>query len=114
VLDKPPPDRRVERGRKDAVDALRVYVAAYNGTGTGASFSDYEAKILQGSRQFDQETTFDYEVEAPQSDLNAGVRTDGVITFGKVDPSQPLQVRFEWYSDNYDVTPKAIVFQVAP
>ena len=42
------------------------------------------------------------------------MRTDGVITFGKVDPSQPLQVRFEWYSDNYNVTPKAIVFQVAP
>jgi hypothetical protein len=59
-------------------------------------------------------SSFDYEVEAPQSDLNAGVRTDGVITFGKVDPSQPLQVRFEWYSDNYNVTPKAIVFQVAP
>ena len=36
------------------------------------------------------------------------------LTFGKVEPSQPMEVRFEWYSDNYDVTPKAIVFQVAP
>ncbi len=50
----------------------------------------------RSSRQFDQETTFDYEVKAPQSDLNAGVRTDGVVTFGKVDPAQPLEVRFEW------------------
>ncbi len=95
-------------------ETTRVYVAAYNGTGTGASFYDFDAKILQGSSQFDQETTFDYEVEAPQSDLNAGVRTDGVITFGRADPSQPLQVRFEWSSDNYDVTARPIVFRVEP
>ncbi len=93
-------------------DTTRVYVSVYNGTGTGASFYEYDAKILQGSRQFDQETTFDYEVKAPQTDLRPGVRTDGVVTFGKVNPSQPLQVRFEWYSDNYNVTAKPIVFQV--
>ncbi len=95
-------------------DTTRVYVSVYNGTGAGASFSDYDAKILQGSRQFDQETTFDYEVKAPQTDLRPGVRTDGVVTFGKVDPSQPLEVRFEWYSDNYNITAYPIVFQVKP
>ncbi len=95
-------------------DTTRVYVSVYNGTGAGASFSDYDAKILQGSRQFDQETTFDYEVKAPQTDLRPGVRTDGVVTFGKVDPSQPLEVRFEWYSDNYNITAHPIVFQVKP
>ena len=102
--------KKVEFGE----DTTRVYVAAYNGTGTGASFYDFDAKILQGSQQFDQETTFDYEVEAPQSDLNAGVRTDGVITFGKADPSQPMEVRFEWSSDNYDVTTRPLVFRVEP
>lgn len=95
-------------------DTTRVYVSVYNGTSTGASFYDYDAKILQGSRQFDQETTYDYEIKAPQTDLRPGVRTDGAVTFGKVDSSQPLQVRFEWYSDNYNITAHPIVFQVQP
>jgi len=95
-------------------DTTRVYVSVQNGTGTGASFYDYDAKIIQGSRQFDQETNYDYEVKAPQSDLRPGVRTDGVVTFGKVDPSKPLEVRFEWYSDNYNVNAHPIVFQVRP
>ncbi len=47
-----------------------------------------------------------------QSDLRPGVRTDGVVTFGKVDPSRPLEVRLEWYSDNYNITAHPIVFQV--
>jgi hypothetical protein len=102
--------KKIEFGKK----TTRVYVSAYNGTGTGASFYEYSAKILQNSRQFDQETTFDYEVKAPQSELTAGVRTDGVVTFGKVDPSQPMQVRFEWYSENYNITAHPIVFQVTP
>jgi hypothetical protein len=95
-------------------DTTRAYVTVYNGTGTGASFYDYESKILQGSRQFDYEYTYDYEVKAPQSDLSAGVRTDGVITFRKVEPAQPMEVRFEWYSENYDVTTHPIVFQIDP
>lgn len=102
--------KKIEFGKK----TTRVYVSAYNGTGTGASFSTYSAKILQNSRQFDQETTFDYEVKAPQSELRPGVRTDGVLTFGKVDPSQPMQVRFEWYSENYNITAHPIVFEVTP
>jgi hypothetical protein len=102
--------KKIEFGRK----TTRAYVSAYNGTGTGASFSTYSAKILQNSRQFDQETTFDYEVKAPQSELRPGVRTDGVLTYGKVNPSQPMQVRFEWYSENYNITAHPIVFEVTP
>lgn len=92
----------------------RVYVSVSNGTGAGASFYDYDTRILQGSRQFDQETTYDYEVKEPQSDLSARVRTDGVVTFGKVDSTEPMEVRFEWYSDNYDLTTHPIVFEVTP
>jgi hypothetical protein len=93
-------------------DTTRVYVSVQNGT--GASFYDSDTKIIQGSRQFDQEYNYDYEVKEPQSDLRPGVRTDGVVTFGKVDPSQPLEVRFEWYSEDYNVTAHPIVFQVRP
>jgi hypothetical protein len=102
--------KRVEFGEA----TTRAYVSAYNETGTVAYFYDYHTKIIQGSRQFDQETTYDYEVKTPQSELNAGVRTDGVVTFGKVDPSQPMEVRFEWHSDNYNITEHPIVCEVTP
>jgi len=94
-------------------ETTRAYVSAYNGTNTLAYFSDYDTKIIQGSRQIDQETAYDYDVKAPQSELNAGVRTEGVVTFGKADSSQPMEVRFEWSSDNYNVTSNPIVFEIA-
>ena len=40
------------------------------------------------------------------------MRTDGVITFGRADSSEPMEVRFKWSSDDYNVTPNPIVFEV--
>ena len=95
-------------------DTTRAYVTAYNGTNRGASFYDFDAKIMQGSQQLDAETPFDYEVQAPQTDLSPGAETEGVVVFGKADSSQPLEVSFQWSSDNYNITPNPLVFQVTP
>ena len=100
----------IEFGEKDT----RAYVSAYNGTDNVASFYDFDAKIIQGTRQLDADTPFDYDVKEVQEDLSPGVRTDGVMVFGKADPSQPMQVHFEWSSDNYNINSHPIVFEVKP
>jgi hypothetical protein len=37
-----------------------------------------------------------------------------VVTFDRAETDQPFEVQFEWSSENYDLTPNPIVFQVVP
>ena len=50
----------------------------------------------------------------PKSDLSAGVQSEGIVTFGPSDPNQPLELQFEWYSEDYNNTASPIVFQITP
>jgi hypothetical protein len=91
-----------------------VYISAHNGTNAVASFYTYDTKILQGGRQIEEDMSFAYELPEPQSDIEPGVRTDGAVILGKADPTEPMRVKFEWYSDNFNINAKPIVFQVSP
>ena len=83
-----------------------------NGAGATAGFCPFDAKILQGSTRVDPTDSFEYGGLEPQPDLGPGVRSEGVVTFGAVDPNRPLSVQFEWSSENYDITPNPIGFRV--
>lgn len=91
----------------------RVYLKARNDTGYPASFYSFNSRIIQGSRQIEPDDTMSYEfgLEEPQSDISPGVETEGVVVYGPVDPNQPFEVRFEWSSENYEITPGEIVFR---
>lgn len=95
-------------------ETTRVYVRAKNSTRDAASFYTYDARIVQGSRQVDAETQFAYELPEPQSDLSPGVETEGIVSFGPVEPSAPFRLRFKWYSDNYEVEAAPLVFEISP
>lgn len=97
-----------------AKNSTRVYVTARNNTGRRADFYLFDAGIVQGSTQIDQETPFEYEVEEPQENLQPGVVTNGVVSFGPADPDEPFDLRFEWSSYNYNINPKPLVFQITP
>lgn len=102
---------RVEFGE----ETTKAYISAQNGTNAAASFYTYDAKVVQDSSQVDvSEDLYVYDLPEPQSDLAPGVQTEGVVVFGPVESSQPFTVQFEWFSENYDVSPKPIVFEVAP
>ena len=96
-------------------DSTRAYVAFTNNTDYGASFYTFDAKIQQGSTQVDYlEDSYAYYDEEPQEDLGPGVRTEGVIAFGPVDPNQPFELRLPWSSNNYNLKTRPMVFQVTP
>ncbi len=95
-------------------ETTRAYVALQNGTGAPASFYTFNARKLQGARQIDPTDNYEYSELEPQSDLSTGVQTEGVVTFGPAETDQPLEVQFEWSSENYDLSPNPIVFQVVP
>ena len=47
--------------------------------------------------------------------LQPGEETEGVVIFGRADPSQPLQVSFAWQHGGYMADkPEPIVFGFAP
>ena len=101
--------RKIEFGK----ESTRAYVALANNTNYGASFYTFNAQIVQGSTQVDYlEDSYDYYDEEPQEELRPGVRTEGVIAFGPVDPKQPFQLRLSWTSDNYNVNTRPVVFQI--
>ena len=95
-----------------ADNTTRVYVTAENGTEAPVSFYGFDSKIIQGTKQLDQEEPFEYNLAEPQSDLSPGVQTEGALVFGPVDPAQPFQIQFEWYSENFEITANPIVFEV--
>ncbi len=102
--------QQVEFGR----DTTRAYVTLQNGTGVPASFYAFNARIVQGATQIDPTTSYEYTELEPQSDLSAGVQSEGIVTFGPSDPNQPLELQFEWYSEDYNITANPIVFQITP
>jgi hypothetical protein len=103
--------QKIEFGR----ESTRAYVTLANNTNYGASFYTFDAQIVQGSTQVDYlEDSYAYYDEEPQEELRPGVRTEGVIAFGPVDPKQPFQLRLSWSSDNYSVNTRPVVFQITP
>lgn len=101
---------RIEFGK----ESTRVYVTVTNGTSAPASLYTFNANIIQGSTQIDVADAFEYEIEEPQSELAPGVESEGTVVFGQVDRAEPFTVRFEWSSENFDVTEQPITFDVTP
>ena len=96
-------------------ESTRAYVTLTNNTDYSASFYTFDAQIVQGSTQVDYlEDSYAYYDEEPQEELSPGVRTEGVIAFGPVDPEQPFQMKLPWTSNNYNVNTRPVVFQITP
>ena len=87
-----------------AESETRVYVSIKNETESNASFYTFNTKIVQGSKQFEQETNYNANHEEPQSDILPGIETEGIIGFGAIDPEAgDLRVIAEGSTDNYDL-----------
>ena len=93
----------------------RAYVAARNDGDRGAKMDFYRSKITQNSDRVGQNDPWDYNLPKPQAGLQPGEETEGVVIFGRADPSQPLEVSFAWqYGGFMADRPEPIVFGVAP
>jgi hypothetical protein len=100
---------RIEFGE----ETTRVNVTARNNSVDDASFFTHNARIVQGSTQVDPERASpQYDVPKPQSDLNPGVETEGIVVFGLVDPSVPFTIELDWSSRGRGVRPQPLVFEI--
>lgn len=80
----------------------RLYMTVENLNGKASiNFYDFNAKAIQGKRQFS--TTYSYDVEYPsiKSDIPPGIQEDGVVLFQPLDYKQPT-AKFQFQAARSD------------
>jgi hypothetical protein len=83
--------------------ATRLRVSVTNGGRDDASISAFDAKIQQGSQQFDIADD-DESADDLSDDLNPGVTVTKTLTFEKISRQRGKgYIKFDWLSDNYDL-----------
>lgn len=84
-----------------ADNETRVYVTVTNNSSSKASFYTFNAKLIQDTSQIKSKTIFEDNDEIP-SDIPAKTKESGKLYFEKADPSKPLAISFEAYTEaNY-------------
>jgi hypothetical protein len=103
--------QRLEFGPRNT----RAYVTARNDGYKAAKFDLDRSNIVQGSDRAGQTDPYDYNLPKPKPNLKPGEQTEGVVIFGRTDPSKPLQVTFAWERGGFTGgRTEPLVFEVAP
>lgn len=89
--------------RVDISDSeTRVYVKANNGSSNKAYLSTYDAKLVQGNKQYEPDLFNDTGLPDLPSDILPGIETEGVLVFDPTDPTTSLRLVWEGpHLDNY-------------
>ena len=87
---------KVELSEKET----RVYVGVENNGSDEFSLQTYRSLIVQNGRQFDYQSNYEANYPEIQTDLRVGNKTNGIITFPKIDDSS-FEIILFGYSDNY-------------
>ena len=97
-----------------AESETRVFLTFSNGGKDKASFYSFNAKAVQGSKQYSEDSSSSFMNGYPQieSDLLPKTKSSGVIVFPEMDPDKTTRFVFEVASEDYTVTFNPYVFRV--
>lgn len=102
---------KLDLGTKHA----RAYVTARNEGDKTAKLDLYRSKIVQGEDRIGRRDPYDYSLPKPKSGVPPGEETEGVVIFGRPDPSEPFKISFAWERGGYMArNPDPIVFEITP
>lgn len=89
-----------------AENETRVYLKVKNGGKSEFSLYSFNAVLVQGSKQYDEESNWDADYPEVQTDLKVGIETEGIICFPAINQDD-FKLEFDGSSDNYreDVDP---------
>lgn len=73
----------------------RVFITIVNNSNDEANFYSFNAKAVQGNRQFEAEFGFAKDYPEVQSELLPGIQSSGIVVFPAMDPSTETQLHFE-------------------
>lgn len=96
-----------------ADEETRFYMTIENKSESMISFYDFNSKLTQGSTQYEVSTNYEADYPKINSEILPGIKSEGIITFEKIDPSgEDITLIAEGSSDNYDLDFKPFTFQI--
>ena len=95
-----------------AENETRVYVSVTNNGAAEFKIYDFNARIVQNGRQYDQENNYDADYPELQSGILPGVTSEGIITFPALEES-PFQLIIEGNSDSWEEDIQDYVFDLS-
>ncbi|WP_411345801.1 hypothetical protein ACE3MZ_07350 [Paenibacillus sp. WLX1005] len=97
-----------------AESETRAYISIENSTQDTASFYAFNTKLVQGSKQYEQETNYAAKYPELQSEILPGVKTEGIISFKTIDlNSGNLRLIAEGSTDDYSKQFKPFEFNIS-
>ena len=90
----------------------RVFLTVVNDSDAEASFYSFNAKAVQGKRQFDADSGIFKDYPKVQSGLLPSTESSGVVVFPAMDPSMDTHLHFEARNDNYRLDFGSYLFRV--
>jgi len=98
-----------------AENETRVYLTITNDSKESISFYTFNAKAVQGTKQYEIEHNWEADYKEPQSDILPGVVTDGIVLFEGMDiQGGDVRFIFEGRSDNWSLDFKPFEFNITP
>lgn len=94
-----------------AENETRVYLSVENQSSYDYSFYSFNSKIIQGDKQYTEETNFDAEYPEIETEISSGVKEEGIIAFPSMNIDS-LKFICEGYSDNYELDQDTFTFEV--
>lgn len=95
-----------------AEDETRVYLTAKNESKSKAYIWTYSAKIIQNSKQYEQQYNFQADYPELQSEILSGVISEGIITFPALDKDQSFKFIIEGHCDDYTLKFDPFEFEI--
>jgi hypothetical protein len=83
-----------------AENETRVYLKVKNGGKSEFSLYSFYAVLIQGNKQYEEQSNWDAEYPEIQTDLKVGIESEGIICFPAIN-QEDFQLEFEGSSDNY-------------
>lgn len=95
-----------------AEDETRLYVTAENNAAADLSLYTYSsAVIIQDGKQYEYESNYQADYEELQSDIKPGVKSSGILTFPKIEPTD-FQFIIDGHSNDWDIDLNEYVFNL--
>ena len=101
---------KIEFGKKDT----RVYVSIKNESDSTINFWSFDAKLVQGGKQFDVDYAWEANYPELQSDIRPGVTSEGILSFPTLDfeGGEQIKLYLNGSSDDWDVTIEEFLFDI--
>jgi len=94
-----------------AKEETRIYVKAINNAKSDFSLYSFNSKIIQGNKQYDEESNYDANYPEIQSDIKPGITSEGVLCFKAIDQNN-FTLIIEGSSDDYSIDLKDYTYNL--